>query len=158
MTSLIEDWEAQKQHQSKSGKIKIVGVIPESFSQDYVTNEKVKRACKGLLPNIQRLFLELQSDSDKAVLADFILDCYEGQNVALKTRRSYVTTMIYLSRHLGHKKRFAEMTREDIFSYLNSLKKDDGGGSSSRTTNAGGFKSWINTYNHRASIIAKFYK
>ena len=88
MTSLIEDWEAQKQHQSKAGKIKIVGVIPESFSQDYVTNERVKQACKGLLPNIQRLFLELQSDSDKAVLAGFILDCYEGQNVALKTRKS----------------------------------------------------------------------
>src|ERR671911_1535342 len=65
--------------------------------------------------------------------------------------------MIYLSRHLSHKKRFAEMTREDIFSYLNSLKKDDDGGSS-RTTNAVGFKSLINTYNHRVSIIAKFYK
>jgi hypothetical protein len=38
MTSLIEDWEAQKQDRSKTGKIKIVGVIPESFSQDYVAN------------------------------------------------------------------------------------------------------------------------
>ena len=46
MTSLIEDWEAQKQHQSKAGKIKIVGVIPESFSQDYVTNEGVKQLVK----------------------------------------------------------------------------------------------------------------
>jgi hypothetical protein len=56
MTSLIEDWEAQKQHQSNAGKIKIVGVIPESFSQDYVTNERVKQACKGLLPTSNGFF------------------------------------------------------------------------------------------------------
>ncbi len=152
-SSLVEDgdWEVQQRIRAKG---KIVGVIPESFSQDYVTNEKVKRACKGLLPNIQRLFLELQSDQDKAALADFIIDCYEQQNVAPKTRKSYVTAMIYLSRHLCHKKHFAEMTREEIFSYLNTLKKDSGSSSS----NNAGFKSWINTYNHCASIIAKFYK
>jgi hypothetical protein len=90
LTSLVEgDWEGQQRQKSKAkGKIKIVGVIPESFSQDYVTNEKVKRACKGLLPNIQRLFLELQSDQDKAALADFVNDCYDQENVAPKKNAS----------------------------------------------------------------------
>jgi hypothetical protein len=44
---LIEDMlEGQQRYQQMSiaGKIKIIGVIPESFSQDYVTNEKVKLA------------------------------------------------------------------------------------------------------------------
>jgi hypothetical protein len=53
--------------------------IPESFSLDYVTNEKVKLACKGLLPNIQRLFLELQSNQDQAVIADFIIGVTSGR-------------------------------------------------------------------------------
>jgi Phage integrase, N-terminal SAM-like domain len=166
MTSLIEkDFEDEQQNNDISTtriqRRRAVGVIPSSFSHDYVTNEKVKHACKGLLPNIQRLILELPSDQDKLAPADFIIDCYEQQDVSIRTRQSYFTTLIYLSRYFGHKKHFAEMTREGIFSYLNGLKKDSGGSSNSNNSNRdgrAGYKSWKNTYNQRSSVIAKFFK
>jgi hypothetical protein len=44
-SSLVEEEKAQAK--GKGRRTKIVGVVPESFSQDYVTNEKVKRLVKA---------------------------------------------------------------------------------------------------------------
>src|SRR5215213_2263921 len=172
MTSLIEEageWEEEGSNKREAasslggGKRRRVGVVPSSFSDDYAIDQKVKRACKGLLPGTQRLIMELPSDEDKVILADFINDCYDQENVALKTRRAYLIVLVYLSRHLGHKKHFREMSREDIFSYLNSLKKDNNDNNSGWSNNNKGastaaYKSWISTYNQRASVISKFFK
>jgi integrase len=66
------------------------------------------------------------------------------------TKRGYITSLVYLSRYLGHKKSFREMTKQDIVDgYLRSLRRpfaDDPD------------QTWINTYNTRVSKISTFWK
>jgi hypothetical protein len=69
--------------------------------------------------------------------------------MATLTKRSYITTLVYLSRYCNGKP-FRDMTREDIIDgYLISLRtfaKDDPD------------ERWINTYKDRAARISAFFK
>jgi integrase/recombinase XerD len=84
------------------------------------------------------------------MVADFIIESYHKKNIAVKTKCAYITSLVYLSRYLGHKKSFGDMTAEDIVTgYLNSLK---------RPVEADSDERWINTFNLRAAVYLKFFK
>lgn len=96
-----------QQEQSTNGKRKkkIIGQRVESFSNDPSVDNRIKLACSigsKLPPSHQRLLLELPRDDDKILVADFIIDSYK-KNIALNTKCAYVTTLVHLSRYLGHK-------------------------------------------------------
>ena len=77
-----------------------------------------------LPPTYQRLFLELPRDEDRVLVADFIIDSYNQQNITPGTKSVSIHSLVYLSRYLGHKKSFKDMTSQDIIEdYLNSLKR-----------------------------------
>jgi hypothetical protein len=97
-----------QQEQSTNGKRKkkIIGQPVESFSNDPSVDNRIKLACSigsKLPPSHQRLLLELPRDDDKILVADFIIDSYNQKNIALNTKCAYVTTLVHLSRYLGHK-------------------------------------------------------
>ena len=62
--------------------------------------------------------------------------------------RINLTTLVYLSR-FHFNKNFNEMTKEDILSYLNSLRKNDA---------ADPLHSWISTYNLYLIVLSRFFK
>lgn len=117
------------------------------------SKKKIKQACSiggDIPPSIQRRFLELPRDEDRVLIADFIIDCYNHQNIAPATKQVYVSNLVYLSRHFEYKKSFRDMSREDIISdYLNSLK---------RPVTTDPDQKWINTHNQRAMVFSKFFK
>jgi hypothetical protein len=69
--------------------------------------------------------------------------------MAALTKRSYITTLVYLSRYCTGKP-FRDMTRQDIIDgYLASLRRGLAGDPDER---------WINTYKARAARISAFFK
>jgi hypothetical protein len=62
-------------------------VETQQFSTDPVINNKIKKAVTGLLPCIQKIFLEFPTDKDKELVADFLLDCVRQENIAVGTKR-----------------------------------------------------------------------
>src|ERR671918_935895 len=71
------------------------------------SKKKIKQACSigGDIPtSIQRRFLELPRDEDRVLIADFIIDCYNHQNITPSTKQVYIANLVYLSRYFQHKK------------------------------------------------------
>jgi hypothetical protein len=117
-------------------------------------DRKIKEACIGLKPSTQYLLLELPRDEDKELIADYIIDWSNsygnGLMMSPNTKLEYITTLVYLSRFLGHKKSFRDMGREDIIDgYLKSLKREFKDDSDQK---------WVNTYRTRAGKILAFWK
>lgn len=97
----------QQQQQPHQQTAVLVGQPVDSFSNDLAVDRKVKLASgvgSNLPPSHQRLFLEIPKDEDKVAIADFIIDSYNQQNISPNTKSVYLTTLVYLSRYLGHKK------------------------------------------------------
>jgi hypothetical protein len=128
----------------------------DDYNSSYALNEKIKTVCKDLLPSLQRLFLQFPTDEDKELVADYLLTCIHQENITLSTKKVYLLTLFYLSRHYNHKKSFKDILMNNnsnsnnaITDYLGSLHKD-------RALDPD--QSWINTHNQRAMVILKFFK
>jgi integrase len=131
-----------------------VGRPVESFSNVVGIDRKLKQACSiggDVAPSFQRLLLELPTDKDREMVADFIIESYHEKNISVKTKYAYITSLVYLSRYLNHKKSFEDMTSEDIVQgYLNNSLK--------RPLEADPDQRWVSTFNLRASVFLKFFK
>lgn len=119
----------------------------------------------GLLPSPQWQLMEFQSDEDKELIADFILDWSNhgdgGVSMSPNTKRGYITALLYLSRYVkekrngGRYKPLKEMSRDDFFAekepkgYLRSLKREFPDDPDEK---------WLNTYNIYASKYMAFWK
>jgi integrase len=107
-----------------------------------------------LTPGSQWLLMELPRPEDKELIADFILS-YSNYNdtghvMRPHTKKSYISSLVYLSRYHKYKKSFKEMTRQDIIDgYLDSLKK---------SFEQDPEQKWVNTHNNRASCYLAFWK
>jgi hypothetical protein len=110
--------EQQQQHPiPKNERKKVIGQPVESFSNNVGIDRTIKEARSiggELLPSFQRMFLQLPTDKDMLLLAEFIIDSYHERNIAVATKQAYITSLVYLSRYLGHKKTFSEMNAQDL--------------------------------------------
>ncbi len=129
--------------------------VPEFVdNNDFALDKKIREACEGIKSGYQWLLKELPRNEDKELIADFILqwsnESADGIPMAPNTKAAYITSLVYLARHLKHKKSFEEMTKEDIVDdYLRSLKKDF-----SQDTK----QKWVNTHNARGAKYLAFWK
>jgi integrase len=121
----------------------------QQFSTDTVINQKVKQASSGLQGTIQRLFLRLPTEEDKELLADFILDSLQKQSVKTRTRRVYITALVYLSKYHKYKKSFKQMSDKDIAAFVDGLHQDE---------KEDPDQSSVATQNTFAGPISKFYR
>jgi integrase len=119
------------------------------FSPNLALNNKIKLAVSGLQKGVQRLFLELPTEHDKELLADFIIDSIKRENLTLATKRTYVIGLVYLSRYFGNKKSFEEFTNTDLANYINSYQKEWAQDPD---------RSWISTQRTSGWPLLKFYK
>ena len=121
-----------------------------SFSDNPAIDRKVKAAVQGgLQGNVQRLFCKFPTDEDRELVADFILTCMHQENIAIKTKRVYISSLASLSKYFDYKKSFNEMTAKDIADYLGSMHRDE-------TVDPN--QKWVNTHNTKALCISKFYR
>jgi integrase/recombinase XerD len=113
-----------------------------------VADRKIELALEGMPNHTKYQFLTEFPDDNKLVVADFLNDFVIRENVTYGTKRVYIHNLLYLSRHLKHKP-FKLVTRDDILSYLQTLR---------RPLSADVKQKWINTHNNRLVIYLKFFK
>ncbi len=103
-----EEKQEQKQQQRQRQALYEIPCRSELLLQGS-KNKKIKQACSigGNVPlSIQSRFFEIPTDEDRALVADFIIDCYNHQNITPATKQVYIANLVYLSRYFQHKKLF----------------------------------------------------
>jgi len=92
------------------------------------------------------IFDTIQKQNQK-IMADYVEARKTESNISKNFQKLSVNTLNYLSRH--RKKNFKNMTREDIISFLNCLRKGEAEDPHHK---------WIGTYNTYLIVIATFFK
>ena len=85
--------------------------------------------------------------SNAQILSRYIRACIE-QNLAQTSILSYIQILYFFSRYVGFKSS-EKVSKEDILSYLLSLKKSETDDPTHK---------WIGTYNVRLMILCKFFR
>ncbi|HEV8404547.1 MAG TPA: site-specific integrase, partial [Nitrososphaera sp.] len=122
---------------------------PIKFTDDELLQRKIENVLDDLEWTVKHLFLDLSPDANKRMVVDFINELVATENPRPNTKRAYITNLILLSRHFKHQKSFREFTRDDILAYLQTYKK---------SAAADPKEKWINTYNQKTALLAKFFK
>jgi hypothetical protein len=119
------------------------------FSPNPIINNKIKLAVSGLQKGVQRLVLELPTEHDKELVADFILASMKQENLTIAAKRTYVIALVYLSRHFDNKKSFEDITNTELANYTNSFQKE---------WEQDPDRSWISTQRTLGWPLLKFFK
>ena len=82
------------------------------------------------------------------IFYDFIVSEQDYNNVKLSTRLSYIKVICLFNRYLSYQD-FYKITKDNIISYLSSLKKSEEEDPTHK---------WINTYNTRQAVLSKFFR
>ena len=100
-------------------------------------------------PYFRNILRELKENNQEnaAILCKHILIEQVEFNIKNSTKEGKIKTLVWLSNFFDDRKRYQDMIKDDILSYLNNLRKpqEDGNG-------------WINTYNNRQMVFLKFFK
>jgi integrase len=95
-----------------------------------------------------RLKALARKSRNAATICDHILAEQTEHNIKASTAESKVKSLLWLSKYLNDKP-FEEMTKQDILSYLNNLRKP---------TSIDPQQKWIGSYNNRLRYYAKFFR
>lgn len=126
-------------------------VQKEIFTQESDTtifDQKIELATEGLEPYYLDHLKTRISRKNSIIIARYILSMRIETNLSLNHRRSIITSLKMLSEFLSNKP-FPEMNREDILSYLESLRKSDASDKMHK---------WVSTYNQRVITFLRFFK
>jgi ATP-dependent Lon protease len=135
-------------------------VTPQEEKQQSRTEENEDyEALDRLIDSITRDFsrkginsrikvLVRKSSTNAASTCDHILAEQTELNIKTSIAESKVKSMLWLSKFLNDKP-FEEMPKQDILSYLNSLRKP---------TSIDPQQKWIGSYNNRLRYYAKFFR
>lgn len=88
-------------------------------------SQKAESIVRLQRPYIKKILLDLISiNSDNAsLISDYIINEETQFNIKESTKEGKIKTLIWLSAHFRHSKSFKGVTREDILSYVNCLRK-----------------------------------
>lgn len=113
-----------------------------------VVDYRTKVALEGLPGHLQKGVLSEVPEANRKVLVDFLYDLVNRENKSPNTKLMYVKHLLYLFRSVKHKA-INEITRDDVLSYLHSLRKP---------LPKDPQQKWISTHNTRAVMYVKFFK
>jgi integrase/recombinase XerD len=110
--------------------------------------QDIEIVTNGLPKFIHKQLTQLVSTENAIKIAGYIKSQKTEANLSDSYRQSVVTCLINLSRYFMNKS-FSQMTRSDIISYLDTLRK---------TEDIDPNHKWIGTYNLRRQLLLKFFK
>jgi hypothetical protein len=90
-----------------------LGRLIDSITKDFLR--------KGISSRLKAL--AKKGSRNAATICDHILAEQTEHNIKASTAESKVKSLLWLSKHLNDEKPFEQMTKQDILSYLNSLRK-----------------------------------
>ena len=132
------------------GKIRTRGIgkgNDERFSPEL--SQKIVNATEGFTDYFIRLLKKQLLPENIENICDYILAIKAERNPSTHHKRNQLQILCYLSEFLGNQTPFMKMTRDNILSYLNSLRRPE---ESDRD------HKWIGTYNLRKTYIQTFFK
>ena len=91
--------------------------------------------------------LQESNHENADILCKHILTEQVEFNIKNSTKEGKIKTLVWLSNFFEDKKRYQDMTKADILTYLNNLRKPQENGNG-----------WINTYNNRRMVFLKFFR
>ena len=108
--------------------------------QSFDTN----KFCELILRDRNRL-----SKENALTVSDYIIAMRREINPTLNYKKSTMQTIAELSKSIGIEKKFIDMTRDDILSYLDKCRKLE---------NKDPLHKWIGTYNTKLVVLSRFFK
>lgn len=111
---------------------------------DIITKPLSRAYYKNILINLAKRNIE-----NANIICDYIIAEQTEINIKNSTKESRIKVLVWLSNFFEDKTSFKEMTKQDILSYLNNLRK-----SIQEDEN----QKWIGSYNVRQIILNKFFR
>jgi site-specific recombinase XerD len=104
----------------------------------------------GALPYFRNIFrqLALENPQNADTLCQFLITEHTERNIKLSTRIAHIKIICWFNRFLNYKN-FQEITKDDVTSYLSSLRRSETDDPCHR---------WIGTYNTRQMVLSKFFR
>jgi integrase len=102
------------------------------------------RFCELILRDRNRL-----SKENTLTVSDYIIAMKREVNPRLNYKRSTIQVIAELSKNIGIAKKFIDMTREDLVSYLDKYRKPEDEDRSHK---------WIGSYNTKRAVLSRFFK
>jgi integrase len=111
-------------------------------------DQRLSNALGGLEPYYLDHLKNRISRENALTIIDYILSMKVETNLSTNHRRGIITSLKLVSEFLGNKP-FKEITREDIITFLDSIRKPE---------TSDPMHKWIGTYNHRLIDLLRFFK
>ncbi len=115
--------------------VKTINSITKSCSKQYF---------KSIMNNLAK-----ENIDNASTICDYIISEETEINIKNSTKEGRIKVLVWLSNHHENKKSFVEMTKYDILSFLNKLRKPILDDPTQR---------WIGSYNGRQIILSKFFR
>jgi integrase len=109
--------------------------------------EMIELATAGLERNYSTRLTKLDIKANVQAIVDFISCLKTETNLSDNHRRNIISLLTRLSRFLG--KPFVDMTRQDIISFLDRIRKPEA---------ADPLHRWIGTYNMYRGLLVRFFR
>jgi hypothetical protein len=113
-----------------------------SYVIDQITTGLSRPYFRSILKKLQE-----KNKENADIICRHILAEQAEINIKNSTKEGKIKILTWLSNFFDDKIRYPEMTKQDILSYLNSLRKPPEQGNG-----------WINSYNNRQMVFLKFFK
>jgi integrase len=116
-----------------------------------VLNHKLEGVVSLQRPYIKKILRDISArNSENATsICNYIIDEQTQFNIKESTKEGKIKTLVWLSAHFNHSKSFYNMTKDDILSYLNGLRKPLSIDPNQR---------WIGSYNGRQLVFSSFFR
>jgi hypothetical protein len=115
---------------------------------DPLFEQKLELATDGLEPHFLEHLKTKISPDNALTITKYILAMRVETSLSNNYRRTIISSLKLLSEFLSNKV-FDDMTRDDVISFLDSLRKDD---------SEDLMHKWIGGYNLRLTILTRFFK
>ena len=145
--SLTADTSATKVHSSSPS------IRNDNVHDDALLERKITLATEGFTT---RKFCELVlrdrsrlSNENALTICEYVIAMKREVNPRLSYKKNTIQFLSELSRAIGIEKKFTDMTRDDILSYLDKHHKPE---------NEDPLHKWIGSYNLKLMVISRFFK
>ena len=111
-----------------------------------IPNE-ILEAAEGLENDLKDKLCKLSIQDNALTIAKFVIALQNEDNISLNYKTNLIRALIKLSKIVN--KKFSDMTREDLLSFLNSLRK---------TEEKDPLHKWIGTHSHYILVLSRFFR
>jgi hypothetical protein len=118
-----------------------------TIESDIIFERKIKLVTEGLFELYFKLLSSMSPPINALAIANFIISLNTEINPTANHRMAAIEALQMLSRHHNNNKLFKDMTREDVISFLYSVRKSEA---------SDPLHKWIGTYNHYRMFIVQF--